>query len=65
MNFLKGTIVTVIILVVLLAINVLCNIKGIHLDTVVTATIAAIGAMLIYGGLTKKKDKTEEKESHK
>lgn len=57
MNLLKGVAVTVAVLVVLIVINMICNMNGVSLDAVVTGTIAAVGAMLIYGGLTKKENK--------
>ncbi len=55
-NLLTGIAITVVVLIVLLGINVLCNMNNIHLDAVVTGTCASVSAMLIYGGLTKKKE---------
>lgn len=54
-NFLKGTAIMVIILVVLIAVNVACNLNGIDLDAPATGTVSAVSAMLIYEGLTKKR----------
>ncbi len=54
-NLLTGIAITVVVLIILIAINVICNMNDIHLDAVVTGTCAAVSAMLIYGGLTKKK----------
>ena len=54
MKVLKGFLVTVITLVVLMVANIICNKNGIELDTVVTGTTAAIAAMFIYEGITKK-----------
>ena len=54
MKLLKGIGISVIVLVVLIVINMVCNMKGIYLDTVVTGTIASICTMLVYDGLTKK-----------
>lgn len=56
MNLLKGIAVSVVVLIALIAINMICNMNGVHLDAVVTGTTAAVCAMLVYGGLTKKKN---------
>ena len=56
MNLIKGVGITVAVLIVLIIVNVICNMNGIQLDAVVTGTVAAVGAMLVYGGLTKKKE---------
>lgn len=53
-NLLTGVIVAVVVLVALIAINMICNMKGIQLDAVVTGSIASVCAMLVYSGLTKK-----------
>lgn len=53
-NLLKGVAVAVVVTLVLLAINVFCNMHDVQLDAVGTGTFAAIGSMLIYEGLTKK-----------
>lgn len=52
-NLLKGVAVTVVIMIVLIVINVICNVNGHELDSVLTGVVASVGAMLIYGGLTK------------
>lgn len=54
-NFLKGTAVMVIVMIVLIAVNVACNLNGIDLDAPTTGTVSAVSAMLIYEGLTKKR----------
>ena len=52
-NFLKGAAVAVVTLIVLIVINVICNMNGHELDSVSTGTAASVCAMLLYGGLTK------------
>lgn len=52
-HFLKGAAVTAIVLIVLIVINVICNMNDIELNSVSTGTVSAVGAMLIYRGLTK------------
>lgn len=52
-HFLKAAAVTAVVLIVLLVINIICNMNGIELDSVMTGTVSAVGAMLIYCGLTK------------
>jgi hypothetical protein len=52
-NFLKGAAVAVVTLIVLIVINVICNMNGHELDSVLTGTVASVCAMLLYGGLTK------------
>ena len=45
---LKGAAVTVVVLIVLLIINVFCNMHDIHLDQTVTGTVSAICAVSFY-----------------
>ena len=52
-NFLKGAAVAVVTLIVLIVINVICNMNGHELDSVSTGAVASVCAMLLYGGLTK------------
>ena len=52
-NLLKGAAVMVVILIVLIVINVICNVNGHELDSVSAGAVASVGAMLMYGGLTK------------
>ncbi|MCI8293144.1 MAG: hypothetical protein HFH53_06365 [Hespellia sp.] len=52
-NFLKGAAVVAVVTIVLIIVNVICNINGIDLDSVSTGTTSAICAMFIYNGLTK------------
>ncbi len=52
-EFLKGAAVAVVTLIVLIVINVICNMNGHELDSVLTGTVASVCAMLLYGGLTK------------
>lgn len=58
-HLLKGTAVTAVVLLALLAINVFCNMRGIHLDSVATGTMSAVCAMLLFRGLTKKEKMSE------
>lgn len=61
-HFLKGTAVTVVVMIVLIVINVICNMNGHELDSVSTGVVASVCAMLIYGGLTRnEKNKDEQK----
>lgn len=61
-NFLKGAAVVVAIWIVLVVINVICNMNGHELDSVPTGTMAAVCAMLLDRGLTKKeKNKDDQK----
>lgn len=64
MNLLKGIVVSAVVLIVLIAINMICNMKGVNLDAVVTGTIAAVCAMLVYGGLTKKQNNACENKNN-
>ena len=61
---LKGAAVAAVVLIVLMAINIFCNMHDIHLDQTVTGTVSAVGAMLFYHGLIrneKSKDDGNEK----
>ena len=60
MKFVKGFLITVLVLVVLIVLNIICTKNGINLDTVATGTISAVCAMLIFGGLTRKDKKKDE-----
>ena len=61
-NLLKGAAVTVVVMVVLIVINVICNMNGHELDTVATGVVASVGAMLIYHGLTKNEKNKDNQE---
>ena len=52
-HFLKGAATTIVILIILIVVNVICNINGHELDAVSTSVVASVGALLIYHGLTK------------
>lgn len=56
-KLLKGAIVFAIIMFISLAVHIFCNMKGIQIDTIITAPTSAVCAMLIYHGLTKNDDK--------
>ena len=58
-KLLKGAAVAVVIMIVLIVINMICNMNGHELDSVSTGVAASVGAMLIYDGLTKNKDNQE------
>ena len=61
-NLLKGAAVTVVVMVILIVINVICNMNGHELDSVSTGVVASVGAMLIYDGLTKNKKNKDNQE---
>lgn len=61
-NFLKGAAVVVIMLIVLWGINMIFHINGVELDIVPLSTIASVGSILIYHGLTKNEKKKDEQE---
>ena len=52
-HFIKGAAVTAAILIVLIVINVICNMSGHELDSTVTGVMAAICGMYIYDRLIK------------
>ena len=59
MKSLKGFLVTVITLVALIIVNMICNVNGINLNTIISGTTTAIVAMFIYEAITKK-DRTKK-----
>ena len=61
-KLLKGATVTVVVMVILIVINVICNMNGHELDSVSTGVAASVGAMLIYDGLTKNKKNKDNQE---
>ncbi|GFI38221.1 hypothetical protein AALA13_07565 [Lachnospiraceae bacterium 50-23] len=56
-DFLKGAAVAITILIVLIIINMFCNMRGIDLDPTSTGGVTAVCAMLIYRGLIKNEKK--------
>lgn len=56
-DFLKGAAVAITILIVLIIINMFCNMRGIDLDSTSTGGVTAVCAMLIYRGLIKNEKK--------
>ena len=52
-HFLKGAAVTIVAMMVLIVINVICNVNGHELDPVSTGVASSVGALLIYEGLIK------------
>lgn len=58
-DLLKGAAIAAVVLIVLIAVNVFCNMNGLNLESVSTGTISAVCAMLLFRGLTKK-DKISE-----
>ncbi len=61
-RFLKGAAVTAAVLIVLIVINVICNMNGHELDAVSTGTAASVGAMLIHSGLTRNEKNKDDQE---
>lgn len=59
-RFIKGAAVVVAIWIVLVVINVICNMNGHELDSVLSGTMAAVCAMLLDRGLTKKEKKKDD-----
>ena len=61
-RFMKAVAIVAAIWIVLVVINVICNINGHELDSVPSGTMAAVCAMLLDRGLTKKeKNKNDQK----
>lgn len=65
-RFMKAVAIVAAIWFVLVVINVICNINGHELDSVPSGTMAAVCAMLLDRGLTKKEKikMTRNKESN-
>lgn len=61
-RFMKAAAIVVAIWIVLIVINVICNINGHELDSVPSGTSAAVCAILLDRGLNKKeKNKDDQK----
>ncbi|MCI8513291.1 MAG: hypothetical protein HFI93_01470 [Lachnospiraceae bacterium] len=58
-HFLKAVAAVAIVLVISMAIHVVCEMKGIELDTVMTTIVSASFATLIYQGLIKNEKNKE------
>lgn len=61
-HFLMGAAVVVGVWIVLIVINVICNINGHELDSVVIGVMAPIIALSIYNGLLKKEKNKNDQE---
>lgn len=59
-HFLMGAAVVAGVWIILIVINVICNINGHELDSVVTGCMAPIIALSIYDGLLKNEKKKDE-----
>ena len=59
-HFLMGAAVVAGEWIILIVINVICNINGHELDPVLTGTAAAVGAVLVEGGLAKNEKKKDD-----
>ena len=59
-HFLKGAAVTVVAMIVLIVINMICNVNGHELDPVSTGVVSSVGALLIYEGSIKNEKKCED-----
>ena len=60
-HLLKGAAVAAVVLIVLMAINIFCNMHDIHLDQTVTGTVSAVGAMLFYHGLIRNDNSKDDR----
>ena len=58
-HFLKGAAAVIVILIVSMAIHVFCNMKGIHLDQVMTSVVSAGCAVALYHILIRNEHKNE------
>ena len=56
-HFFKGAAVTVVAMIVLIVINMICNVNGHELDPVSTGVVSSVGALLIYEGSIKNETK--------
>lgn len=61
-HFLKGAAVAAAVLIVVMVINVICNMNGHELDTLMTTVIASCGAMSIYDRLIKNEKSKDNQE---
>lgn len=52
-HFLKGAAAVVIVMIVNIIINVICNVHDVELNSKVTSMVSTICAILIYRGLTR------------
>ena len=59
-HFLKGAAVTVVAMIVLIVINMICNVNGHELDPVSTGVVSSVGALLIYEGSIRNEKKCED-----
>ena len=59
-HFFKGAAVTVVAMIVLIVINMICNVNGHELDPVSTGVVSSVGALLIYEGSIRNEKKCED-----
>lgn len=60
-HFLKGVIAVAAVLIVSMAIHVFCNVKGIHLDQVMTSVVSAGCAVSLYHVLIKNEKNKDDR----
>lgn len=53
-QILKGVAVTAIVLIIVIVINIICNVKGINMDSISNGAVVAACTVLIYRGVTRK-----------
>lgn len=61
-HFLKGAAVTVVIMIVLIVVNIICNMNGHELNSVSTSVVASIGGMFIYDRLIRNEKEKDNQE---
>ncbi len=59
-QILKGAAISAIVLIVFIAINVICNINGINLDSISSGPVIAVCAMLIFRESTRNRENKED-----
>ena len=60
-HFFKGAVAIAITIIVNIIVYIICNMRGIDLNSIVTTVVSTICAILIYQGLTRNENINAEK----
>lgn len=61
-HFLKAVAVVAVVIIVNMIINIICNMRGIDLNSTATGAVSAVSAMLLYQGLIRNENKKDNRE---
>ncbi len=61
-HFVKAAAVMAIVIIVNMIVSIICNMRGIDLNSTVTGAVSAVSAVLLYQGLIRNENKKDNRE---